>query len=34
MGVFDIPEGDCSFYNKPKPEMEKTHKTMARKDWV
>ncbi|CAD8069122.1 unnamed protein product [Paramecium sonneborni] len=34
MWVFDVPEGDVTFYNKPKPELEKSHKNLSRKDWI
>ncbi|CAD8109354.1 unnamed protein product [Paramecium primaurelia] len=34
MWVFDIPEGEVTFYNKPKQELEKSHKNLARKDWI
>ncbi|CAD8062436.1 unnamed protein product [Paramecium sonneborni] len=34
MWVFDIPDGDVTFYNKPKSELEKSHKNLSRKDWI
>lgn len=34
MWVFDVPDGDVTFYNKPKEEIDKTHKNISRKDWI
>lgn len=34
MWVYDVPDGDITYYNTPKEENEKSYLNLARKDWV